>query len=254
MAEDADGQKPGEKKDTGKGEITMTQAEIDDMISARLTRERAIWERKVGVLAKEQEELEALRKEKLAREQKDAEAKGEWDRLKAVLAKEHETAIQEKQGKLDTATSELHKERVRSALVTEAAKQNAVDPEEIADLLERRVKLDDQFQVEVLDEQGKRAIGKGGADMTVGALVQSFLEKRPHLVKATGGDGGGARGGKSLADGTGRSVVNTEVGKLEQELADLKTRSAKAPQDNVLLSQIMRKSQDVQKAKAAAQR
>lgn len=111
----------------------------------------------------------------------------ENDRLRRQVA-ERDTQIASHRRKIDELTRAndtlritSDNERLRSALVQEAHKQGALDPEEIADLCRGRVRLDN----------GK-IVGVEDPTQDVAGAVKSYLEKRPHHLKAPVVQGSGA--------------------------------------------------------------
>ena len=226
-------------------EKTYTHSEL----SAIMAKERKSWERKyAGASQEERDELDRLRTDQKAREQRDAEAKGEWDRLKKSMAEEHQKALTDREQRIEKATGALKVERIRRALVSAAAKANAIDPEEVADLLERRCRLTEDFQVEVLDEAGQRAY-RGGNELTPSELVEQYLTKKLHLVKAgTFGQGGGSKGGATVTEGL---RLTPELQGAKQALADAeKLAKSGMPQDLARAQTAFRRVRELERAAA----
>lgn len=221
--------------------VFTTEDEFKAEINAAEARARNIAEREArkrqAVPPEELEELDRLRKADADRQQKDAEAKGEWDRLKQQLLADNEKAIAAERGKVDKAAGELRVERIRRALVSAAAKHGAIDPEEVADLLERRCRLDDNYAVEVLDEAGKHAYGPKGDDLTPEQLVDGYLGKKPHLVRAgSTGQGGGSRGGASVSGDAADAGLTPSVAaaKTAWDEADTRAKASGSNEDNAI--------------------
>lgn len=204
------------------------QEQINEMISKRLARER----RKSGRRDDDDEgqtakELEELREFKKAQEQAEAVRKGEFD--KALNTEKERFATREGAWKKreDTLTKELRKERIRGKLEKAAARHGAIDPGEIADMLERRVALDDNFEAYVVDEKDptKRAINGEGDDLDIDGLVESYATKKKHLFKAVDGEGTGSRGGRSTdaegaKGGNGKDRKSTDLSAAEKDLEE----------------------------------
>jgi regulator of replication initiation timing len=83
--------------------------------------------------------------------------------------------------KYDATLLERDQERVRNALLAHAQKHNAVDPEEIADLLVRRVRID-----------GGKVVSADEPDKDAATVVKSYLDARPHHVRGQQSAGSGA--------------------------------------------------------------
>lgn len=215
----------GGEKQKGEGKLELTQKELDDLISSRLARERAIWERKTGGSADERDELERLRKAEKDRAEAEALKKGEFERVTTSLKDEHAKKEQGWQKERSDLVGEIRKDRCEGAIIAAAAEFNAYSPAQVAKLLSDRVDLDEARQVTVLGEDGK-PVYKAGALLSVKELVKTFLDGNPHLVKATQTQGGsGSKGGASTT-GTGAGP-QTDLDTLKAELKDLEDSMGK---------------------------
>lgn len=158
----------------------------------------------------DKEELERLRKFEQERVQKDNEAKGNYDLALKSKDESFETERKSFKAREEKILGRLREKSVRSELVNAAASENAYNPKQVADLLERRVRLTDEFEQEVLNEDGKTPAFKAGAPLTPAQLVAQYLDENPHLRKPSGTDGSGARGGKTTdAEGAGDTTDKT---------------------------------------------
>lgn len=233
------------------------QEEFDEIIEKRVARER----RKLGGgngRRKEDDEtaqeLETLRAFKATQEQTEAERKGEYE--KALNAERERFGTKEGTWKKreSTLVTELRKERVRGRLVAAAAKAGAVDPNDVAEMLERRVDLDDDFNPFIRHEKdpSKRAINGEGDDLTLDELVEDFLSKKPHMARAGEGDGAGAKGGaSSSAEGAARKVgkENADIAALRKQFEDAKALATTSPSAAHLtkMQQAARRLKDAEK-------
>jgi hypothetical protein len=173
--------------------LQLTQTEIDAIVSDRLARERA----KTGP------ELDELRRK--AKEYDEAQAKGKSE---LELAQEGEkTAKTEAATALATANTRLR----RAAIMAAAAEAGAIDPDEIATLLQGSEDV-------TVDKDGEVK----GAKEAVAAL----LKAKPHhkkgatLPAASGGQFTGAPGGKSVderIEEAQKAGNLTEVARLKQQ-------------------------------------
>lgn len=226
--------------DPGAGSKTFTQADLDRI----LAKERAIWERKHGAGGEaERAELDRLRQEREEREQRDAEAAKEWEKSKQLLADRHAKEVAKRDESLKTMTAELRTERIRRALVAEAAKVGAVDPELVADTLERKCSLNDKFQAEATDDDGGL--------VTIAELVTGFLGAKPFLVRpGSTGQGGGSRGGASMGADHAPGSPDLQAARKALEEADKLARASGMPNDLARAQTAHKRVKDLE-AKAA---
>jgi hypothetical protein len=229
------------------------QDEIDALIEKRLARER----RKSGNRnddGQTNEELESLRQFKADKEREDQEKQKNYEKAleseRTKFTKKEETYKQRQ----DRLAKELRQERVRGRLVSIAAKLGAVDPDDVADLLEKRVDLDDDFKIVVRDAKDatRTASNADGDDMSIDELVSELLEKKPHLAKAAEGEPAGARGGRTRdAEAAGKgSGKKADLATLEKAFKDAKEAAEKNPNAGNLtkMQQAKRAFEKAQKA------
>lgn len=253
----AGGAKGGKK---GKGKLSQLldededlQDEIDALIEKRLARER----RKGGTRDddKTNEEVESLRQFKADKEREEAEGKKRYD--EALEAERGKWGKKEEAHKktVEKLAGELRAERVRGKLVSVATRLGAVDPEDVADLLEKHVGLDDDYQTVIRDPRDpkKTRINSEGDDMTLDELVQELLEKKPHLAKAAEGEPAGAKGGKgkSPEGAAGKGGAKGDVAKLETAFKEAKELAEKSPTPGNLTKMQQAKRAYEKAAKAA---
>jgi hypothetical protein len=74
---------------------------------------------------------------------------------------------------------------VNTPIVDAAARYKAVAPEQVKQLLNSRVRLNENGDVETLGADGKVQYDDQGNLQTVDALVEGFLATNPHFVQAT---------------------------------------------------------------------
>lgn len=122
-------------------------------------------------------------------------------------------AAEEENEKLLRTISEL---RIDKALVTAAAANNAVNPDQVRKLLKDRVKLGEDLEPIVLDERGERQLNQNGEFMMVEEQVKLFLAENPHMVKASPPKGGSGSAGSSYG-GRGFAVEPVSSGELIAE-------------------------------------
>jgi hypothetical protein len=207
------------------------QEQFDALLEKRLARERkklGAGKSGDGMTAEEREELQRLRDEADQRKADEATRKGEFDK---VLTQEKERWGTKEKGyteKLSKLTEELRRDRVRSKLVSAAAAAGAIDPEDIADLLEKRVKFDsEKLEISVLKEDlESEALNGDGDPLSIEDLVGGFLTKKKHLARAADGEGGGAKGGKSKSNAGQEKKDSPDIAKLREQVEEAETAAA----------------------------
>lgn len=199
---------------------TYTQAELDAAVEARLT--GAIREATKRTKAEIETEAAAL-KERLAKyETKELEEKGRYaESLKLQersLLDKYEPQLKERDERIQSLTGVVRDRTVKSVLVSAAASLNAVNPQEIARLLDSEIELDDQFNPSVMQGKAQRFVN--GVAMTPEQRVAEYLQQNPHHVKATQtAPGGGAGGGASRTGGdpSEAALLEAEIKKAHEE-------------------------------------
>lgn len=244
---------PGPPAPPADEKVTMTKAELEEMITGRVgAAVKAATKGAGGATPEEKAELERLRAAEEQRKRDELAAKGRYDEaLKAQeesIRKEYDPKVSAEKERADRAHKQLEERVVGLAVVEAAGKLNAVNPAQVRQLIASQLKMDDDYNATVVDEKGNQRF-IAGKPMTPEQLVKEFLDANPHLVRSTAGAGGGAGGGKSTT-GTGDT---TEIQAQEQKLKDLEEKYAKT-KDVRLVTQIRLESQKLRelKAKAAA--
>ena len=168
VANTAENQAPAEK--------SYSQKEVDDMMA-----------RMKGSLQKkllkpyedlgDVEHLRQLKAEAEAKAQEQAIKRGEFEKTLQELAAKKDAEIQ----KRDALIKEY---KVNTPLLNAAAKHRSVNPEQVRQLLVNRVRLNDQSEVEVLDEQGSVQYSDQGKPVDVETFVGNWLKQNPHFVQA----------------------------------------------------------------------
>lgn len=150
------------------------------------------------------------REEKLALEKGDFEKAREKVIASAAEAerKKWEPEVQKREERIKRLESKFQGAKRDKLLAASGAR--AYSPVQVADLLDRRIRLNEDFEPEVIDENGEPAL-VAGKPMTIQQLVDSYLDANPNLVKVNGGGSGGAGGGKSLKDGPEGEVEKLEA-------------------------------------------
>jgi len=144
------------------------------------------------------EAFKALQAEAEKRKQTDLETAGKWEEAKAEMERQHKAQLEALQSDAGDWRSRFEDRAINSELLSAANKGNAINADQVASLLRSNVRLTDDGSVEVVGSDGKALLDDKGNPVDVPSFVESFLEKSPHFLPATGGGAGstGAMGGK----------------------------------------------------------
>ena len=129
--------------------------------------------------------------------------RGEFDKV----IKEQAEKFQNRIGELENT---LKREKVDGALLSSASSFKSVAPNQVADLLKNRVRLNEQGEAEVVDENGTPAYLENGSLMQVKDLVSEFLTINPHFAAPSqSGTGSQSKVGGNVTSET------TDISKLD---------------------------------------
>jgi hypothetical protein len=213
--------------------VSMTQAELDALITGRVSAAIKAAKKDAGATSEERAELERLRKGEEERARKELEAKGNYE---AALKSQEKSIRDEYEPKIKAADEKLGgmqkrlEDKVIGQTVSEAAGQfNAVNPAQVRQLLAAEFKMDDAYNAIVVDDQGNQRF-VAGKPMTPEQRVKEFLDANPHLVRSTAGAGGGASGGRSVTTGDASAITAAEAEVKAAEQEALRTGSPRALQ------------------------
>jgi hypothetical protein len=175
----------------------FTQDEVDAIVKARLAKQSKKYE------DIDMNEYRSLKKQQEDKELEERKARGEFEKI-----------LQEQKLKFDQQLSalktQLHKEKVDGSLLKIAGGRNAVNPEQVAELLRNNVRLGDDGEVYVLNSNGEIAYDTDSATpLGVDKLVNSFLDANPHFLRA------GPSGSGSEASVGEKSSGNLDIGSLD---------------------------------------
>ncbi|MCK5548274.1 MAG: hypothetical protein KAI64_04620, partial [Thermoplasmata archaeon] len=84
--------------------------------------------------------------------------------------------------------------KVDSKLVELASSFGAIKASQVACLLKRNIRLDEDLNAVVLDDFGEAEINENGEMMTIGEKVRRFLDENSHLLRPTGHEHAGSGG------------------------------------------------------------
>ena len=162
-------------------ERTFNQDEVDAIVKARLSKQSKKYD---DINITEYRSLKAEQEKIKVEEQKN---RGEFETILSEQKAEYDS-------KLESVKSKLQSVQVDGALLKAAGGRNAVNPDQVAQLLRNRVTLTDEGEVHVLNDKGEVMYDKNTASpTTVESLVNDFLDASPHFLRA-GPTGSGSIG------------------------------------------------------------
>ena len=137
--------------------------------------------------------------------------RGEFD---SILKK----TVEKKDMEIQSYKSKLQQTLVDGAILGASSNNNAVNPNQVSQLLKDQTRLSDDGTVEVLDGNGVPRYNDSGDLLSVNEMVSEFLTVNPHMVKASqGGTGsmGNAGGSTQKPQSVADMVANWESGGKE---------------------------------------
>lgn len=153
-----------------------SQKEFDDaMAKTRAAVERKVLKQFEGL--GDLEELKQLKTQFETKKFEEQKSKGDFDTILKEMASKKDAEI----ARRDAIIAQY---RVDSPLVEAAAKHRAVAPEQVKALLRNNIRLTQDGEVEVVDNNGTLRYKDSGDPMGVEDLVKSFLDSNPHFVAA----------------------------------------------------------------------
>ena len=153
-------------------EQTFTQAQLDNIIKSRLESEKTKHQRQLDEQKKKDDEV--LKEKQL----QDAKTKAEIEKL----MKER---IAEKDTELMNMKNMIKKEKIDNSVMSVASKMNAVNPQQIVELMKSNIKLSDDNRIEVLDKHNNIRYNDKGELLTIEESVKEFLDTNPHFSKGS---------------------------------------------------------------------
>ena len=147
----------------------FSQEEVNRIVADRIARERKKFD---GIDLDQYKNWQTEEEERKVDQQKQ---RGEFDKV----IKEQAEKFQSRIGDLENT---LKREKVDGALLNSAASLKSVAPSQVADLLKNRVRLNEQGEAEVIDDNGTPSYKDDGSHMQVKDLVSEFLTTNPHFA------------------------------------------------------------------------
>jgi hypothetical protein len=161
-------------------EKMFTQEELDGILQKRLSQATKKY---ADVDLNEYNELKSL---KTQIEEEQLIKRQEFDK---VLQKTKQQSAKE----VSQLRSELEKIKVDGALISASSKAGSVNPQHVATLLRNNIKMNDDGNVTVVDNEGNARFDNKGDAMSVSALVDEFLTENTYF-KVAGPSGAGSSG------------------------------------------------------------
>lgn len=194
--------------------ITLTKAELEAQIQARIN--AAVGSNSKKLKADIEAEAATIKAELQAYKQKELEEKGRYaESLKLQeqsFVEKYEPLLKQKDEQISTLSKVVRDATVGAELVNAAQQGNAVNPREIARLLDGYVKDKDT----VVDEAGNQRF-VAGKPMTPSQLVQEYLTQNPHHVKSTQ-PGPGPKGQPAGGGATELETATSALAALEAQI------------------------------------
>ena len=175
---------------------TFSQEEVDAIVKTRLNKVNKKYEN-INLT-----EYKSMKEEKESIKVEEQKARGEFESILQEQKEKFEV-------RFNNLNQQLHTEKVEGALLKAAGSRNAVDPTQVAQLLQNRVRLSDDGEVQVLNNNGEVMYDTDNASpVTIDTLVNNFLDSSPHFLRA-GPSGSGSTGN------VGEPVDDTDISKLD---------------------------------------
>ena len=192
---------------------TFSQDEVDAIVKARLAKQSKKYDEV------DMSEYRSLKKAQEEKELEDRKARGEFEKILQDQKRNHDA-------QLEALKNQLHKEKVDGSLLKIAGGRNAVNPEQVASLLRNNVKLSDDGEVYVLNENGEIAYDTDSATpLSVDKLVNSFLDANPHFLRAgPSGSGSETSVGEQSSGDLDIANLDMKIPAHRQKYAELKKK------------------------------
>jgi len=155
---------------------TFSQEEVNNMMSkqkANLTRKLTASYVELGSV----DELQQLKDDAEQRKQAEQIKRGEFEQTLQDLANKKDEQLSKKDDIIKGY-------KINTPLINAAATMNAVNPDQVKQLLKDQMRLNDEGEVEVTKD-GKVRYQDDGIKFSVENLVTEFLNNNPHFVKPT---------------------------------------------------------------------
>ena len=142
------------------------------------------------------DEIAELLQAQEARALTEAEKKGEWDKIKAQMNTAHETALKAKDETIGAMRRRLEAELVDAKATAAIAAAKGV-PELLLPIVQRFVKVDEDFSVQVVDAKGEPRFNGKGEALSISDLITEMraTELYGRAFEGSGQSGSGMQPG-----------------------------------------------------------
>ena len=198
-----------EKKEevTQPNPITFNQEQLDRIVKQRLEAEKRKHEKQLEEVKKQEEN--ALKEKEI----KEAKSKSELEKLMQQRISEKDTEILKYK-------TEIKKERIDNSVLSVASKMNAVNPQQVVDLLKTDIKLNDDNRIEILDNNSNIRYNEKGELLTIEQRVKEFSDANPHFSQ------GSKSGSGSQSSIEGKTVKPFKISDLDMSKAEDRAKYA----------------------------
>ena len=203
-----------EKKEevTQPNPITFNQEQLDRIVKQRLEAEKRKHEKQLEEVKKQEEN--ALKEKEI----KEAKSKSELEKLMQQRISEKDTEILKYK-------TEIKKERIDNSVLSVASKMNAINPQQVVDLLKRDIKLNDDNRIEILDNNSNIRYNEKGELLTIEQRVKEFLDANPHFSQ------GSKSGSGSQSSIEGKTVKPFKISDLDMSKPEDRAKYAEYRKD-----------------------
>ena len=160
------------KTDEPKPSTTFNQEDVDRIVKQRLEAEKSKHQRQIDEVKKQEEE--ALK----VKQVQEAKSKSELEKLMRERIAEKDTEIL-------NYKQAIKKERIDNSVLSVASKMNAINPQQVVDLLKKDIKLNDDNRIEILDNNSNIRYNEKGELLTIEQRVKEFLDANPHFSQGS---------------------------------------------------------------------
>ena len=180
---------------------TFSQEELDRIVADRVQREKRKLDKKLEGI-----DLEEARQLMIDREQATIERQKEKGEFESILKQ----TVEKKDMEISQYKQRLESTLIDGSLLSAASKYNAVEPNQVAQLLRSSLKLADDGSVEILDSNGTVRYNEKADPLSVDEVVGDFLTANPHFVRAAPSGAGtlGNAGGSTQKPQSVESMVD----------------------------------------------
>jgi len=142
------------------------------------------------------DEFSSMKKELAEIKTKTAEASGKEEDIIKAIKEQKDAEIAELSSKLSKIQGDFKAEVIDKKLVSEAAKLNAVNPEQISLLLRNNIRLSEKGDIEILGGDGSVKYDADGKNISVESYVENFMKENLHFARGVE-SGSGSTGGEA---------------------------------------------------------